>query len=347
MTQDVLARTRSHEVSQARFKLGDYEFREPDYQQILRWAEALGMAPEALLNVLEDSKCREATPEEQRFVVKDGAITSLVWDLDRLKDAPGIWGRGLMIRELYVRGEWPDNISTWYPILPYLQVLEIPVKTSKDDLLSLLSAPNRLTELDLSAVPELTFLSCARNQLRELNLSPVPKLTELYCDGNQLSELDLSAVAELQFLFCASNQLTQLDLSAVPELEALGCNHNQLTELDLSAVPKLDAFDCETNQLTELDLSAVPELGLLYCNHNQLTELDLSPVPKLFELDCRNNELSELDLFPVPTIRKLRCDGGVKIINAPREFVLNGGTVVSYADEGPDKVLNSPDTVPF
>ena len=36
MTRDVLNRTLSHEVSRARFKLGDYEFREPDYRQILR-----------------------------------------------------------------------------------------------------------------------------------------------------------------------------------------------------------------------------------------------------------------------------------------------------------------------
>jgi len=86
MTQDVLARARAAELSQARFRIGDYELRGPDYRQILRWAEALGKAPEELLAPL--AACRvEPHPWEDwkavSFKVEDGAILSLAWDLDR------------------------------------------------------------------------------------------------------------------------------------------------------------------------------------------------------------------------------------------------------------------------
>ena len=43
MTRDILALIEEqNRLEQARFTLGDYEFREPDYQQILCWAEAWG-----------------------------------------------------------------------------------------------------------------------------------------------------------------------------------------------------------------------------------------------------------------------------------------------------------------
>ena len=41
MTRDVLARAAAHGLSQARFRIGEHLLREPDYRQILSWAEAL------------------------------------------------------------------------------------------------------------------------------------------------------------------------------------------------------------------------------------------------------------------------------------------------------------------
>lgn len=57
ITQDVLTRARSaqRELSQARFRIGEYELREPDYRQILDWAENVGMEPEDVLAVLVGS----------------------------------------------------------------------------------------------------------------------------------------------------------------------------------------------------------------------------------------------------------------------------------------------------
>lgn len=45
------ARRRLQEA--ARRRIGDYEFREPDYTQVLIWAEAVGMSPEELVAELD------------------------------------------------------------------------------------------------------------------------------------------------------------------------------------------------------------------------------------------------------------------------------------------------------
>ena len=374
MTRDVLARTRSREVSQVRFKLGDYEFREPDYRQILRWSEQLvwlakaapeNLLPEHLLEVLQE----RVKHEEYRLTVEDGAITTLVWDIPWLmQPPPSTWEAGLVIEELCIRGVWPRKEPSLRPALPRLRVLEL--QTPKGcrgslrtldlslvpGLVRLRCGVNELTELDLSGVRGLTELYCNSNRLTELDLSAVPQLTQLYCDGNRLTELDLSGVPHLTELGCGNNQLTELDLSAVPGLTELVCNNNQLTKLDLSAVPNLELLGCFENQLTELDLSAVRNLWMLacwenqlteldlygvpglielYCNNNRLTELDLSGVPHLTEVGCENNQLTELDLSAVPNLRKLSCDSGVRIKNAPRGLELVGGTIVGDADESP------------
>ena len=305
MTRDVLNRTRSLEVSQARFKLGDYEFREPDYRQILRWAEELEMAPEVVLEGLERGHPLQAwvSELESELVVEDGAIKELWWHPENFNFFPEVSEKGLIIRSL-----------------------------------GFVDFEAKIPELDLSAVPELAKLSCGSNQLSELDLSPVPKLRSLNCVHNQLTELDLSTVPELEELSCRSNQLTELDLSPVPKLRSLNCDGNQLTQLDLSAVPVLEGLDCSSNQLIKLDLSAAPELESLDCRSNQLTELDLSGAPELEYLWCESNQLTELDLSLVPNLSYLECDSGVRIKNAPRGLKLDGGTIVSYAVEGPDKV---------
>lgn len=87
MSSDVLAiaRGKDRELEQARFRIGEYEFRGPDYRQILRWAEALNLRPEQVLATLEASKFHEYSENSyQEFGVVDGALSSLVWNLTEL-----------------------------------------------------------------------------------------------------------------------------------------------------------------------------------------------------------------------------------------------------------------------
>jgi hypothetical protein len=60
-----------------------YEFREPDYQQIERWAEAWGCSAEEVLERLVESDLDHAYGSGTIFTVVDGRIHSLVWDCDQ------------------------------------------------------------------------------------------------------------------------------------------------------------------------------------------------------------------------------------------------------------------------
>ena len=338
MSSDVLAivQAKDRVLAQARFRLGEYEFRGPDYRQILRWAEALNLSPEQVLATLEASRFKSKLEDELsvELGVVDGALSSLVWDLTKLPLDEFEWDDEVRVHTMAflsdepLRGaprDLPPNLRTL--VFEGLELDRLDLSGTPELIklhcaltnltgLDLSGVPqltsiechyNRLTDLDLSGVPHLTWLVCENNQLTELDLSGVPRLTLLSCDGNQLTELDLSAVPELTRINCSENQLTELDLSAAPKLTWIRCNSNQLTELDLSGVPQLTDLVCFRNQLSKLDLSAVPQLTRICCNANQLTELDLSAGPQLTTLECENNQLTELDLSAVPQLTRLRC----------------------------------------
>src|ERR1700685_2079928 len=67
----VLARPHATSMASARFRVGDYEFREADYQQILLWAKALEVDPITMVRRLEFSYWND-----YEFRVENGAIKS-------------------------------------------------------------------------------------------------------------------------------------------------------------------------------------------------------------------------------------------------------------------------------
>ena len=284
MSSDVSAivRAKDRELKQARFRIGEYEFREPDYRQILRWADTSDWTPEGVVEGLARTRFERKRPNiTVEFSVVDGCISSLFWKFPLDTFA---WEDGLSIHTLGFES---------YPPSGRLTATLLPAS-----LQTLVCESISLEELDLSGVPGLTRLCCGQNQLTEINLSGVPKLT---------------------FLDCRENQLPELNLSGVPELTALACSHNRLTELDLSGVPKLTVLVCSDNLLTELDLSGVPGLTRLACRENQLPELNLSGVPELTALACSHNLLTELDIRPIKKLHSLWVDANVRIIGSPAE----------------------------
>lgn len=56
MVSDALVLVRGRELSlaAARFRIGNYEFRDPDYRQILIWAKALVVTPENFIDRLQN-----------------------------------------------------------------------------------------------------------------------------------------------------------------------------------------------------------------------------------------------------------------------------------------------------
>ena len=143
MVNDVMALASvSAGVLQRRFKIGDVELCEPDYRQILHWADSLELAPEEFLSRLLKPP-QGAHNSLWPTVMEDGRLVSLFWD---------------------------------FRLLPLERFrLLSPLSIDK------LSVVGGITELDLSQVPNLTLLDYCATEITELDLSQVPNLTELNC----------------------------------------------------------------------------------------------------------------------------------------------------------------------
>ena len=325
MVEETLAFGREEAFAKAaRFKIGDYSWCDPDYRQILLWAEALKMDSLLVIEKLVAGK----DPHGVATQFQDGRMLSLSWNLAELPLLD--FCEGLTVQELrlyrQVGGEPKQSeigkISLTVPTLRLLHCgygrLQFLSLSGIAHLTELWCFTNELTDLNLFQVPKLTKLLCSGNQLTKLDLSHVPSLVELSCSCNPLMELDLCYVPNLKELSCMKNQLRKLNLCHIPNLTKLRCSQNQLTELDLPKVPNLTELWCGDNQLRELDLSRVPHLTELWCGDNQLRELDLSCVPHLTELSCIRNQLRELDIRALRKLTKLYYDSGkTRLIQRP------------------------------
>ena len=121
------AAARRRRQDAARRRIGDYEFRESDYTQVLIWAKAVGMSPEELVATLEER-------EWGSISVVDGAVTSLMWRFE-----------GVELDLSHVpRLEW---LYCGENHLGELDLSRVPKLTE------LHCRENQLTELDLSRVP--------------------------------------------------------------------------------------------------------------------------------------------------------------------------------------------------
>ena len=193
-----------------------------------------------------------------------------------------------------------------------INIMEMNISSVKgieyfSNLLSFEGYRNKLTALDISHNPALTYVGCGDNQLTALDISHNPALTHVGCRGNQLTALDISHNPALTKVSCDYNQLTALDLSHNPALEYFTCDNNQLKELDISNNPALIEFFCNNNQLTALDISNNPTLTQVRCSDNQLTALDISNNPALTNVDCDNNQLTALDISHNPALEYFYC----------------------------------------
>jgi len=302
MVSGALALSRNNAALVPSFIIGAQMFCEPDYRQILLWAEALVMEPAAVLERLLDDgtlfgrKGPWYKPELSLTTINQGKIVQLQWDIQRLPLTNFEWVDGLAIESIiFSVPEDRDRVERKLALtLPSLRRLECRWLG--------------LRHLDLSLVPHLQVLDCSGNNLALLNLFAVSELRTLRCTGVELGGLDLSHVPRLQELDCGGNNLSTIDLRSVRQLTQLNCFHNQLTELDLSHTPELWSLVCDETRLDELDLAFIPKLTFLMCSNNQISTLDLSCTPSLQQVYCRGNPLPELNIWPIEELAVLDLD---------------------------------------
>ena len=337
MVSDTLALAEQRAPGTAKFRIGDYDWCEPDYQQILVWAEETGLEPEEVINRLLDQQSLREIPEPDSelstYVFKQplfasGRLLKVNLNLRLLRCSKLRWVNGLEITHVCMStGEISDlqlSDASGRILLSDLGSLPLPrlswlrCQSLGLNRLDLTRVPrlegldctgNRLHELHLDHVPKLVRLHCRKNELTELKFDQTPNLRTLNCCANKLTQLTLPSLNRLSSVFCGENRLNQLKLGNLPSLVTLVCRKNRLHELDLTEVPDLQWLDCLNNQISKLDLSRCSKLRRFACNRNQLTRLDLSSLQGLKWLECANNAISELDLSSCPNLEEVDCSG--------------------------------------
>jgi Leucine-rich repeat (LRR) protein len=302
----------------ARSRIGNYEWCEPDYRQILRWAEVLKMNPSSVVQKLLE--------EEQNFfkflfqwaeeylqrngnIFAQGRMLRVKWDLRLLPLTRFEWVNGLQITHLCFANPTDQPVDLGSLPLPCLRYLDCSGTTTLSQLrsasfqeLELLlcgGCPDNSwdtpSQLVLSGAPRLKYLDCYANALAQMNLTETPLLKHLDCSYNQIEQLDLAAVPELISLICGFNRIHRLAISSTPGLRWLDCSLNRIESLDLSSAAHLQYLDCAGNNISELDLAGCSALESLHCTDNPMRHLDIRPLERLVTLkyDPRNTRLTQ------------------------------------------------------
>jgi len=105
----------------------------------------------------------------------------------------------------------------------------------------------------IEAFASLYSLQCDQNQITNLNISNLNYLNYLTCYENNITNLNLGN-NNLNWLQCWNNNISNIDLSNCTNLGVIEISYNNLTNLDLSNCSSLYSISIVSNNLTNLDL---------------------------------------------------------------------------------------------
>ena len=88
---------------------------------------------------------------------------------------------------------------------------------------------------------------CAGNKLEELVVDGLRNLSRVDCAANNLEKLDLQNLPVLTFLLCRNNRLCNLDFSETPGLKSIDCANNGISALDVRPCGDITMIWCEGN----------------------------------------------------------------------------------------------------
>lgn len=141
-------------------------------------------------------------------------------------------------------------------------------------------------------------LSDQKEKLKNIDITPLVNLTELKLERHNLKKLDLSKNTELLSLSLDNNKeddmgLTEIDLSNNNKLTAIYLKENKLSELKLKNL-LLSGLNIHGNRLTTIDLSTVEfkkdysyfdSIQRVKYKTNNLTKIDMSKIVGKENLD--------------------------------------------------------------
>jgi len=163
MVTDTLALAKKEQFipTTARFRIGEYEWCEPDYRQILIWAKTLRLEPEEVIQRLQDGKDDGLVPAESwggtQFA--DGRLLKINWDFELLRMEDFEYVLDGVAHKDQKDFEWVEGLRTTHLSFSCRKYSEpLYGKTLK------------------VALPELTHLACPGLGVTHLNLSSMSKL---------------------------------------------------------------------------------------------------------------------------------------------------------------------------
>ncbi len=163
-----------------------------------------------------------------------------------------------------------------------------------------------ITELDVTNLPNLDYLSCNHTKVSKLLLQNCPKLEHVVFTNAKLNVIDLSNNPRLIFLALYGNQLKELDIRSCTRLSVLYFYGNQIKTIDTSNNTNLSTIIANDNQLSAFDLSSNDQLREFECADNQLEEIDLSHNPILERIRVQGNKLKSLQIAGKEKLKDLR-----------------------------------------
>ncbi len=156
---------------------------------------------------------------------------------------------------------------------------------------------NPIGSVDLSGNSALVKIYLSSCSLTNLDLTACPDLEFVSLFWNDLTTLDVSQNTHLETLLIAFNSnLNNLDLSQNPSLELLDISEGSLTTLNVTQNTALTILNCAGNALTELNLDNNTALTTLRCYDNLITSLQLGQQSGLILLTCSSNQLECLNI---------------------------------------------------
>jgi hypothetical protein len=256
MVIDTLAQATSKQRSPmlASFRIGDYEWCEPDYRQILIWAEETGLKPEEVIARLFDQQSLPVWEEDDQHsypvfetpLFADGRLLKVNFDLRLLRN--------------------PKTARS-------------PHQENKPDYLEKITAERYKKDKNGWSVDDV--------QRSLMNYSPEQRGRLEWVNGLEMTHLRIIGASDVA-------SLSNLGPLPLARLEVLDCRRLGLTHIDLTGVPQLQFLDCRYNQLERLRFDQTPNLKYLYCDNNVISELDLSPCPNLITVGCSGNPILDI-----------------------------------------------------
>lgn len=163
-----------------------------------------------------------------------------------------------------------------------------------------LKGNNFTNGLDFTKLTSLKHLDLSdqKEKLKNIDITPLVNLTELKLERHNLKKLDLSKNTELLSLSLDNNKeddmgLTEIDLSNNKKLTAIYLKENKLSELKLKNL-LLSGLNIHGNRLTTIDLSTVEfkkdysyfdSIQRVKYKTNNLTKIDMSKIVGKESLD--------------------------------------------------------------